>query len=93
VLLGQHGTTRHDGSRAPTLGLQVMVGAPVPPVAVVLPLLVDVQQREVVRLRHKKLLACRVALLRPLRRPACNCIVTTLCPLLLYLHTARSLHR
>ncbi len=40
-----------------------MVIAPLSAVAVGLPLLVDVQQRQMVALRHKEFLSCRVTLL------------------------------
>lgn len=46
-----------------TFVLQEMVVAPLSAVAVGLPLLVDVQQRQMVALRHKELLSCRVTLL------------------------------
>ena len=42
--------------------LEEVVVAPVPAVAVVLPLVVHVEQRQVVALRHKELLARRVRL-------------------------------
>ena len=46
-----------------TFVLQEMVIAPLSAVAVGLPLLVDVQQRQMVTLRNKELLSCRVTLL------------------------------
>ena len=56
-------------SAARTFGLQEMAGAPVCPVAVVLPLLIDMQQREVVALRDEELLPRCVALLSPVWGP------------------------
>lgn len=50
--------------------LQEVLGAPVCAVAVGLPLLVHVQQREVVRLRDEELLPRRVRLLGPVGQPA-----------------------
>mmetsp|Transcript_33920 Transcript_33920/g.85062 ORF Transcript_33920/g.85062 Transcript_33920/m.85062 type:complete len:319 (+) Transcript_33920:351-1307(+) len=54
---------------AQPLGVQEVVRAPLRAVVVGLPLLVHVEQREVVRLGHEKLLSRRVALLRAVRRP------------------------
>jgi hypothetical protein len=50
--------------------LQEVVIAPVATVPIGLPLLIHVQQCQVVALWDEELLACRVALLRSIRRPA-----------------------
>ena len=52
-----------------TLGLKEVAGAPVCAVAIVLPLLVHMQQREVVALGYEELLPGCVALLGAVRRP------------------------
>ena len=70
-----------------TFVLQEMVVAPLGAVAIGLPLLVDVQQRQMVALRHKELLPCRVTLLSSVWGPEENIRHTQ------HGHNGQNLHR